>query len=141
MITNRPITLLSTLSQVFPTSDEIFIACAYVSPVACEKLFLSKIGDQKPVSIIIGRAIDDGLTPAAIYYFTQLNKLLSKNGGGVRLGDEPFHSKLYVCKTGPQIVPRMDFIRGMKQMLRLWTTQQLLKLQVYVKVCFPMVGR
>lgn len=100
MITNRPITLLSTLSQVFPTSDEIFIACAYVSPVACEKLSLSKIGDQKTVSIIIGRAIDDGLTPAAIYYFTQLSKLLSKNGGGVRLGEAPFHSKLYVCKTG-----------------------------------------
>lgn len=100
MITNRPNTLLSTLAPVFSNSDEILIASAYVSPAACNKLSLNTIGKSKPVSIIIGRAIEDGLTPATIYYFNLLDKLLSTAGGGVRLGSEPFHSKIYLSTTG-----------------------------------------
>jgi HKD family nuclease len=100
MITNRPKTLLTTLSKVFLSSDEIFIASAYVSPSACEKLSLCSIGAQKPVSVVIGRAIEEGLTSAAIYYFSQLDKILSINGGGIRISNVPFHSKLYLSKTG-----------------------------------------
>ena len=96
MQTNTPTPFLDALVGPLAHASDVLVASAYVSPDACERLHLRKVGATCAFRLIVGRALEDGLPQPSIDYLATLDRALQGSGGGVRLGQPAFHSKLYV---------------------------------------------
>lgn len=84
------------LSSAANRATSIWIVTAYMSPAGCGRLSLPSLATAKPVHLTIGRAMEEGLPRATHSFARTLDGIAAPRGGGVRGGNPPSHSKIYV---------------------------------------------
>jgi hypothetical protein len=101
VIVNTPgPTLAETLVPESRTADSIWIASGYVSVQGCKILRLRKTARDKRVHLVVGRAMEDGLTRSAKVYLSILDEEAGREGGGVRIAQPCSHAKMYCFQKG-----------------------------------------
>lgn len=96
LITNRTAPLSTRIAEALEGAEACWIATAYVSPVGCELLDLRRLAGRIPVRVAVGRIAREGTSPGTLRYLRDLHELAQNNGGGVRVSDPPFHSKIFL---------------------------------------------
>lgn len=100
LITNQTRALSRELQNSLSKGSDLLIASGYVSPAGCEILDLPNLSRNMPVRLAVGRALADGLSPSTLNYLGQLHSTARGMGGGVVVGDPPFHSKIFSVGQG-----------------------------------------
>lgn len=100
LITNRGEPLSADLGRELQHTSDVLIAAGYVSPAGCEILDLQELAGRVPVRLVVGRAQREGLPLPTLKYLEELHETAAGMGGGVRIADPPFHSKIYSVADG-----------------------------------------
>lgn len=95
LYTNRGSTMTQALQDALGQAASARMLSAYVGPDACESLSLRERGKRIPIRLVVGRALSDGVPPQTLGYLRNLEPSLAQGGGGIRVADPSFHSKVY----------------------------------------------
>lgn len=95
LITNRGDSFSDVLIDALDEASSVLIAAGYVTPLGCELLDLQALSRRIPVRLIVGRAGTEGLTEGTYNFLQALHDEAVDLGGGVRIGQPSFHSKIF----------------------------------------------